>query len=75
MLKNSSLKSSLIPSETGCSNPNTVTLLGPSRIWVNPSSFRSNKVTKATPPIPNKVSTSRITNHNNILMCLSVFSI
>lgn len=45
---------SLIPSASGWRIPNNVTLFGPKRIWVNPNTFRSNKVTKATPPIPKR---------------------
>ncbi len=42
------LTKSFRPSSTGCNTPNKANLFGPSRIWENPSNFRSNKVKKAT---------------------------
>jgi len=48
---------SLIPSNTGCNNPNKVTLLGPSRICLNPNTLRSIRVIKATLPKANKKTT------------------
>lgn len=62
----SCLKSNLIPSITGWRIPLNVTLLGPNRIWLNPSNFRSNKVTKATPPKPKIIKTTEMATHNNI---------
>lgn len=67
LIKNISLNRSFTPSATGCSRPKKETLLGPSRIWLSPSSFRSNRVTKATPPSPNRIRISCLTIHKNIL--------
>jgi len=50
---------------TGWRTPLKVTLLGPRRIWLNPNIFRSNKVTKATPPKPRRIIIKEITTHNN----------
>lgn len=61
------LKSNFTPSITGWSNPLNVTLLGPNRICLNPSSFRSNRVTKATPPKPKRTKMTEIIIHNSIL--------
>jgi len=61
------LKSNLTPSITGWRTPLNVTLLGPSRTWLNPSNFRSSKVTKATPPKPRRIKIIEITIHNDIL--------
>lgn len=61
------LKSNLTPSMTGWRIPLKVTLLGPKRIWLSPNNFRSNKVTKATPPKPKRMTIKEIVTHNNIL--------
>jgi hypothetical protein len=63
----SCLKSNLTPSITGWRSPLNVTLLGPNRIWLNPSNFRSNKVTKATPPKPKRIKIIEVIIHNDIL--------
>jgi hypothetical protein len=42
------LVSSLNASSKGCTNPTKETLLGPTRLWNKPITFRSNKVKKAT---------------------------
>ena len=61
------LKSNLTPSITGWKIPFNVTLLGPKRIWLSPSNFRSNKVTKATPPKPKRMIIKETATHSNIL--------
>lgn len=67
LTKCSCLKSNLTPSITGWRSPLNVTLLGPNRIWLNPSSFRSSKVTKATPPKPKRIKTIEVITHNDII--------
>lgn len=51
---------SLTPSASGWRIPANVTLFGPKRIWVSPKTFRSKRVTKATPPIPKRRTTSAV---------------
>jgi hypothetical protein len=68
--KKSCLSRSFTPSATGCSSPNKVTLLGPTRIWLRPSILRSTKVINATAPKANKKHKS--TEKHQSKMCESV---
>jgi len=61
------LKSNLTPSITGWRIPFKVTLFGPKRICLNPNNFRSNRVTKATPPKPKRIMIKETAIHNSIL--------
>jgi len=66
---------SLIPSANGWSTPTKVTLLGPNRVCVRPNILRSNRVKKATPPIPSKTVKINCVIHNDIITTLfSIFA-
>jgi hypothetical protein len=60
------------PSNNGCKIPNNLTLLTPTRIWLNPKTLRSNKVINA---IDNKIlTTQKITVRMNKIILINPFS-
>lgn len=61
-----SLNNNFSPSKTGWIKPKIKILLGPNRIWLSPSKWRSYKVTKAIDKIINKKTRKNSIKKKNI---------